>query len=298
MAHDQFLAGSLSNLDLLTTEQSLVAIDAAVASSDAALVQDQIAVFKASAEAGATKIRASIGRSLNTPANHKGKYMDELLPLTCRHANVELKGQMAAPDGAGPHPAVLVIRTRPGPGSRCNDGGSRQEGYVAIATDMFGGGHDFHNDPAAAGAAFSALLENPGLLRERTVAWHSMVCAMPNVNAQRVAAIGYCFGGRCVLELARSGADVKAVVSYHGLLSTSMPAQSGAIKGVVAVYTGAKDPYAPSKDVEAFREEMTAAQARWQLTVFSDVEHGFTDPEAAKMMRPGIAYDALAERIS
>jgi dienelactone hydrolase len=91
---------------------------------------------------------------------------------------------------------------------------------------------------------------------------------------------------------------VKVVVSYHGLLDTPMPARAGAIKGVVAVYTGAKDPYAKPKDVEAFRQEMIAAQARWQLTVFSDAEHGFTDPDAAMMKRPGIAYDALADRIS
>jgi dienelactone hydrolase len=226
--------------------------------------------------------------------------MDAFHSLTCRHADVELTGQMATPDGAGPHPAVLIMHTALGLGAHMRRQASllAQRGYVAVATDMFGGGQDYHSNPAAAGAAFSALLENPLLLRERTVAWHSLVCATPNIDAKRTAAIGYCFGGRCVLELARSGADVKAVVSYHGLLDTPMPALSGAIKGVVTVYTGAKDPYAPTKDVEAFRREMIAAQARWQLTVFSEAEHGFTDPDAAKMNRPGISYDALADRIS
>jgi dienelactone hydrolase len=76
------------------------------------------------------------------------------------------------------------------------------------------------------------------------------------VSKQRIAAIGYCFGGQCVLELARSGADVKAVVSFHGILTTAMPAQPGAVKAQVAVYTGAEDPYAPRKQVDEFQDEM------------------------------------------
>jgi dienelactone hydrolase len=226
--------------------------------------------------------------------------MYELQPLTCNHEDFELTGQMATPTGAGPHPAVLVMHTGLGLGTLMRRQARllAERGYVAVATDMYGGGGDFHANPAAAGTAYSALLDKPQLLRARTVAWHTLVCGMPNIDSKRVAAIGYCFGGRCVLELARSGADVKAVVSYHGLLDTPMPAQRGAIKGVVAVYTGAKDPYAPTKDVEAFRQEMTQAQARWQITVFGEAAHGFTDPEAATLKRPGIAYDALADRIS
>jgi dienelactone hydrolase len=226
--------------------------------------------------------------------------MHELQTLSCHHEGVELKGQMATPEGTGPYPAVLVMHTALGLGTQMRRRACllAQRGYVAVATDMFGGGADHHDNPSAAGAAYTALLDGPQLLRARTVAWYSLVRSMPNINSERVAAIGYCFGGRCVLELARSGADIKAVVSYHGLLDTAMPAQPGAIKGVVAVYTGAKDPYAPPKHVEAFRQEMTAAQARWQLTVFSDAAHGFTDPDAATIKRPGIAYDALADRVS
>jgi dienelactone hydrolase len=226
--------------------------------------------------------------------------MYELQTLTCKHGDVELNGQIATPNGTGPHPAVLVMHTALGLGTQMRRQASllAEKGYAAVATDMYGRGRDHHANPAAAGAAYSALLDSPQLLRDRTVAWHSLVRGMPNIDSNRVAAIGYCFGGRCVLELARSGADVKAVVSYHGLLDTSMPAKLGAIKGVVAVYTGAKDPYAPTKDVDAFRLEMMRAQARWHITVFGDAAHGFTDPDAATMRRSGIAYDALADRIS
>jgi dienelactone hydrolase len=225
--------------------------------------------------------------------------MNELRPVTCNHEGVALEGLVAEPGTPGPHPAVLVMHTALGLGKqmRRQVGMLAQMGYIAVATDMYGGGVCYTN-PTDAGAAFSQLRNNPQLLRARTVAWHALVSGMSNVDAMRVGAIGYCFGGHCVLELARSGADVKVVVSFHGLLETSMPAQRGGIKGIVSVYTGAKDPYAPEEHVQAFRHEMTAAEARWQVTMFGDAEHGFTDPDASAMKRPGIAYHELADRMS
>jgi dienelactone hydrolase len=121
---------------------------------------------------------------------------------------------------------------------------------------------------------------------------------LPNVDRTRVAAIGYCFGGQCVLELARSGADVKAVVSYHGILKTALPAQRGAVRAQVAVYTGAKDPYAPAADVEALRQEMLAAEARWQIMTFGEAYHGFTDPDSTMSALPGLGYDQIAHHVS
>ena len=225
--------------------------------------------------------------------------MHDLRDVVCYHGGLQLKGLMAEPGTTGPHPAVLVMHNALGIGKQVRRQVQRlaQIGYVAVATDMYGGGAAYGNMNDS-GAAYSALMNEPSLLRARTVAWHSHVCGLPNVDRRRTAAIGYCFGGRCVLELARSGADVKAVVSFHGLLNTSAPAQLRAINGIVAVYTGARDPYAPEADVRAFRDEMTAAEARWQVTVFGDAAHSFTDPDAAALNRPDIAYDALADRIS
>jgi dienelactone hydrolase len=170
-------------------------------------------------------------------------------------------------------------------------------GYVAIATDMYGGGA-FHDDPDAAGKALMTVMEPLGLLRTRCVAWFEAVRALPQVDPARIAAIGYCFGGQCVLELARSGADVKAVVSYHGLLTTAQPAETGAVKGEVVAYCGAQDPYAPPDHVAALRAELENAGTRHQITIFSEAAHGFTDPDAAKTGRPGIAYHAQSDRIS
>jgi dienelactone hydrolase len=225
--------------------------------------------------------------------------MDELQSVSCNHEGVELRGLVAVPGATGPHPGVLVMHTALGIGKQMQRQVHllAQRGYLAVATDMYGGGAHYVN-PAEAGSAFGQLRDNPQLLRSRTLAWHALVSGMQQVDRARVAAIGYCFGGHCALELARTGADVKVIVSFHGLLNTALPAHPGAIKGIVAVYTGAEDPYAPEQDVQALRQEMTDAKARWQVTEFGGAAHGFTDPDAGMMKRPGIAYDALADRTS
>jgi dienelactone hydrolase len=135
-------------------------------------------------------------------------------------------------------------------------------------------------------------------LRSRVVAWFERLSALPDVDRSRVAAIGYCFGGHCVLELARSGADVKVVVSFHGILKTALPARPGEVRAHIAVYGGAKDPYAPADQVEAFRQELIAARARWQIMTFGEASHGFTDPTSASSSVPGLAYDEIAHRVS
>jgi dienelactone hydrolase len=223
-----------------------------------------------------------------------------LKTISFDHEGTELQGQMAAPDAQGRLPAVLVMHTALGLGDHMRHQAQllAQRGYVAVATDMYGGGRYLHHPETEAADTFSMLIDKPGLLRERTVAWHAQVSRLPNVDPTRMAAIGYCFGGRCVLELARSGADLKVIASYHGLLDTTERAERGSIKGVVAVYTGARDPYAPPRDVDALKQEMSAAEAAFQLTVFSHAAHGFTDRNAARAGLPGIEYDALAERVS
>jgi dienelactone hydrolase len=226
--------------------------------------------------------------------------MTELHAMVFDHDGVELIGQIAVPEKPGPHPAVMVMHTGLGLGEMMREKVRRlaQLGYVAVATDMYGGGVDYLTDRKAGGALMADLLKLPQRLRARANAWYEQLKARPEVDPQGIAAIGFCFGGQCVLELARSGADLKAVVSFHGLLSTSMPALPGAVRGQIAIYTGAKDPYAPAEHVRALQEEMTAAGAHFQVTVFSDACHSFTDPSASAMGMDGIAYDAIADRVS
>jgi len=225
--------------------------------------------------------------------------MTELSAMGFVHEGVELTGRIALPEAKGPHPAVMVMHAGLGMSEQMLDKARllAQHGYAAVATDMYGGG-GYCNDSASAGRAMMDLRNAPERLRARAVAWYERIKARPDIDSQRMAAIGYCFGGLCVLELARSGVDVKAVVSYHGLLTTSMPARPGDVRGQIAIYAGGKDPYAPTEHIETVRQEMTSAGVSFQLMVFSDACHGFTDPHAGELGREGIAYDAIADRVS
>ena len=215
------------------------------------------------------------------------------------HEGAELTALVARPDGPGPFPAVLVMHSALGIHHQVQDTARRLAalGYLAVATDMYGPSA-YAGGAEGPGLAYAAFAENPELLRARAVAWFEAVRARADVDPGRIAAIGYCFGGHCVLELARSGADVRAVCSYHGILTTHAPAQPGAVRAHVAAFCGAKDPYAPMADITALRKEMEDAGASWQLGVYGDAEHGFTDPDAARLNRPGIAYDAHADKAS
>jgi dienelactone hydrolase len=218
--------------------------------------------------------------------------------VTLEHQGVTLKGELFGGEGLRQRPGALVMHNALGLGSQVREVAAKLAGlgYAAIATDMFGA--ELDGDPAKAGAYFMALREQPELLRSRVTAWHARLCGLPVVDAARTAALGYCFGGYCVLELARSGADVKAVSSFHGLLTTQIRATPGAIKGEVAAWCGGADPYVPPVDVEVFRKEMAAAGASTQISVFANAAHGFSDREAGALGRAGVAYDALADRIS
>lgn len=225
--------------------------------------------------------------------------MGGLTTFDYEHDGVALRGELATPAGPGPHPGVLVMHDAHGLGAVVRERAERlaQAGYVALATDMYGGGRLFTKSEDA-GAPFMELQENPALLRGRILAGLEALKALPQVDKARLGAIGFCFGGQCVLELARSGAAVKGVVSFHGLLKTRLPAQAGAVKAKVLVLTGARDPYAPLDDVAGFQDEMIAAGADWQVTTYGEAWHAFTDPLAETKGVPGVRYDAFVDRLS
>lgn len=224
--------------------------------------------------------------------------MTGLTKVTLRHGDRVLEGQIARPDGLGPHPAVMVIHNAFGLGEQVRETALRLagEGFVALACDMYGGGF-YSEDHGAVAEIITALWQDPGLLRSRINAWCDVLKSRDDVDVGRVAVLGYCFGGQCALELARSGADVTAAISLHGLLSTARPAEPDAVKAYIAIYTGAKDPHVPVEHVARFREEMVNADARWQITEFGEAYHAFTDREASSPER-GRQYNRLADRIS
>jgi dienelactone hydrolase len=171
------------------------------------------------------------------------------------------------------------------------------EGYVVFVADMFGEGNGSvgTEDPMEFLRPF--LADVPGM-RRRIAAGLDTLTREADRRAigdiSRRAAIGFCFGGLNVIDLARTGADVQAVVSMHGTLATPEPAKRGDIKAAVLAVHGAADPVAPKAERDAFEAEMTQAQARWALLTFGNVVHAFTDPQVNV---PGVAmYNESATR--
>ena len=212
-----------------------------------------------------------------------------------------LRGFAALPDGTEPSPAVLVMHSALGVAHKVNESTARklaERGYVAVCTDMYGA-HLAGASVDDSARAYAENLADPEMQRARTVAWFDRIATRPDVDDERIAAVGFCYGGMTALELARSGANLKAAVSYHGTLNTHARAEPGAIRGHVVAYCGAGDPYAPLEDVDNLRKEMLDADVRnFQITVYGAAVHGFTDPEAARLQLEGVLYDALSNDLS
>lgn len=216
-------------------------------------------------------------------------------------ADATMRGYLAYDETkAGPRPGVLVFHEGLGLGefAMARARMLAELGYVAFAADMFGERRQARNLQEVA-KLVGDLRNAPETLRARGHAALATLKAMPQVDAGRMAAIGFCFGGSVVLELARDGADLVAAVSFHGVLTTRMPAVPGKVKASVLVLTGADDPLAPPEQVAAFEAEMRAAQVPdWQLISYGSTLHGFTNPAADGSMLRTALYSAQADRRS
>jgi dienelactone hydrolase len=207
----------------------------------------------------------------------------------------ELVGILALPDGPGPHPAVLVAHEGPGLDDlqRARAAELAALGYVGFALDYHG---ERFADRDAMMARLDGLFADPDRTRELARAAYDIVVAEPTVDRDRVAAVGYCFGGTLALELGRSGADLRAIVGFHPGLTNVRPADSSRIRGRVLVCVGADDPFIPPEDRAAFEREMRDAGVDWELQLYGGVVHSFTHPLASQAGVPGIAYDERAAR--
>ena len=143
-----------------------------------------------------------------------------------------------------------------------------------------------------------AVRGDAGGMRGRAAAALGALREQPETDPERLGAIGYCFGGTVVLELARSGADLDAAVSFHGGLGTQRPAEKGEVKARVVVFNGAEDPMVPHEERQAFMKEMTAAGVDWQLVEYGHAVHSFSNPNSDKAGIPGVAYNEKADRRS
>lgn len=170
-------------------------------------------------------------------------------------------------------------------------------GLRVFCADVYGKGVRADNPKDASGLA-GKYKDDRALLRERINAALKTMKSRPGVDANQIAAIGYCFGGTTVLELARSGADIRGVVSFHGGLGTPTPDDAKNIGCKVLVLHGADDPYVPAEEVAAFKAEMRTANVDWQLSEYGGAVHSFTDWNAGNDNSKGAAYNEKADQRS
>ena len=217
-----------------------------------------------------------------------------LEPLDYDDGETRLTGLVARPS-APPRAAILVFPTimNPTPAVETKARMLAEAGYLALIADFYG------KRPASfdeARACAAEIRPDPLAYRRRLKAGLKALAALPEAHGLPLAAIGFCMGGQAALELARDGAPLDAVVSFHGLLDTGLPAKPGNITARLLVCHGDADPMVPRSQVLAFWEEMDAAKANWHFHSYRGVRHGFTNP--APTENPATAYDASADRQS
>jgi len=215
--------------------------------------------------------------------------------LEYRHDDIVSHGFLARPDGSERRPGVVIFHEAPGlddhPKKRARM--LAELGYVALAADLYGGGKVAGSGPEAL-ELMGAVQANEALLHGRIRASFDALAALDGVDTGKLGATGYCFGGLCALELARSGAAVGAVVTFHGLLLTKHPAEPGKVKGKLLICTGSEDPLVPAEQVAGFEKEMARAGADWQVITYGGAKHAFTNT-VADHIGPGFGYSKTAD---
>lgn len=222
--------------------------------------------------------------------------------MTYKDGDTVLEGYLASPDMTkfeGNRPTILVIHQWKGLGDYEKKRADMLAdlGYIAFAVDMYG--QNIRPDTQEAAKIESDKYKsNPELGRQRINATLNFVQTLPNVDMTKMAAIGYCFGGTMALELARSGADINAIVSFHGGLATKQSADPDTVKASVQAHHGAIDPYVSDDEVNNFKDEMNNANVDWHFISYADAVHAFTEIEAGNDPSKGAAYNEKADKRS
>lgn len=217
--------------------------------------------------------------------------------------DVTLKGYLAYDDAKKEsRPAVLVVHEWWGHNEYARKRADMlaEMGYIALAVDMYGNGKTAEH-PKDASTFASEVLKNKELAKKRFLAAMDLLKQNPIVQPNNLAAIGYCFGGATVLNMARMGLDLKGVASFHGMLSTTEPAKEGQIKAKIIVFNGEADAMIPEEQVEAFKTEMKSAKADFEYVGYPNVQHSFTNPNADELAQKfslPLAYDKEADQDS
>lgn len=219
--------------------------------------------------------------------------------LEYKVGEVVCEGWQAYDDAVtGKRPGVLIIHQWTGVSDHEKEAARKLAalGYNVLVADIYGKG--IRPQPPAAGKEAGKYKADRALLRARANAALDVLARDTRTDAAKLAATGYCFGGTAVIELARSGAPVKGVVSFHGGLDSPSPADGKHIKAKVLALHGADDPYVPAKDVAAFESEMKSSGVDYVLIKYVGVVHSFTHKAAGNDNSKGAAYNAAADRDS
>jgi dienelactone hydrolase len=184
----------------------------------------------------------------------------------------------------GPRPGVIVVHEWWGHNDYARQRARMlaEEGYTALALDMYGKGKRADHPEDAQKLVMEATA-NAEVAKARFMAAYDLLRKHETVDPEKIAAIGYCFGGGIVLQMARLGTDLDGVATFHGMLATDAPAQPGAIKAKLLVLHGADDPFIPKEQVQAFKNEMDAAEADYTFIEYPGVMHSFTNPAATEL---------------
>jgi dienelactone hydrolase len=220
--------------------------------------------------------------------------------LDYNDGDVTLRGYLAYDEQkTGKRPGILVMPEAFGLGAQAKSRVERlaELGYVALGGDPYGNGRELDDLQEAIKVA-TALMADPANFRRRGRVALDKLAALPQVDPSRLAAIGYCMGGTFSLELARSGAPLCGIVSFHGGLGTQLPADAGQVKAKILICNGADDPFVPTSQLNAIAEEFTKASADWQIINYGGTKHSFTNPDADKLGNPALSYNKLVDQRS
>ena len=221
----------------------------------------------------------------------------ELIAIPYECGDVTLTGYLADGSGSGPAPGVLVAHEGGGLGRHTKEIAVRlaRLGYIAFALDYYG-----EEDPPLerAMALGKALRGDPRRFRSRLAAGLEVLLAQERVDRARIAGIGYCMGGAAIIELARMGAQFRALVGFHSGFVPGTSRENAFIEGKLLLCHGADDPIVTVEQRDAFLAEASAAGIDWQLHLYGGVGHSFTNPDIDALGLPGFAYDKSADRRS
>ncbi len=216
-----------------------------------------------------------------------------------RDGDAVLQGYFVKPRQDVVAPVVLIVHQWGGLGSyeKRRADMLADLGYAAFAVDIYGKGIR-PTQPAEKGQMAGKFKNDRALFRSRLKAGLEKARSMTGIDAERVAILGYCFGGTGALELARSGADIRGAISFHGGLGGGNPAEAGNIKAKILVLHGADDPNVKPEEITEFMEEMRAGKVDWHMVSYGNAVHSFTELEAGNDNSRGAAYNAEADRRS